>query len=420
MFDLATLIIGKFFSISLTYVLKPPVCGFFWLSRRIVLFLVRGTWDLTCDLLRPQPWKSRPWGVVLVATTLACLAIYFYQQVLHSYQVSIWKWIYVNTKIVALWPPDKFDFLKLPVKTVWFGDIVIVLMSFGLMNRIWQQKKRHIESKKGLEHFSQWTVEAIDSHTKSISIATNTPLIHIFYDNPDVPALSAYGGESTFEDKFCYPFKDALSTCRRSVKNLQFLYVAPEVLGQTSPWLPISADDDFETYINGISAFQQEVITSYATGIDTSQKKDDRINSVFRKATMIPLWISVITRTGSLGRRPENAVILGLTNRRDLTKSLHESAGNVEKKQMAAEIAKDVMCLRSTDPDIVKFFTGVFQSLWDEENRNFDFIFSLLHRARRGHEIEVLLREPYDRALHADWVPGSPDHIIYTTKPKPQ
>jgi hypothetical protein len=317
---------------------------------------------------------------------------------------------------VNWWHPDKLDFLKLPAKSPWFGVGAIFLASFGLMNLIWQQMKRHIESEKGLEYFTTWTIKAIDSNTEYISIAANTPLIHIFHDNLKKDELSSYGGNITFEEKFCYPFRDAITKFRQKIKNVRFLYIAPEILQVMSPF-PIEADDDYQTYINGISNFMNSVVDAYAKNIQNPKKRQDKIDATFRKTTQIPLWIAVIRRNDPL-IGPSGAVVLGLTNRRDLTKDISKGLTGIEKKKAAQKIAEDVMCLRSTDPEIVKFFHGVFESLWDDASLDLSHILSLLQRARRGHKIEVLLREPYNSDLHKDLTPGSPDQIIYTTKPR--
>jgi NitT/TauT family transport system substrate-binding protein len=365
-----------------------------WIFDKVLFqFFLRGVWNFLLDMRSPGSGSRRPWLIFFIAVALSLFATLSYWHLLH-------------------------DWLKWPAKSIWFGILLVVWVSFATLNKVWQKTKSQINFDKGLKKFTKWVVDAIDSYTETIYIAVNTPLIHIFHDMPEQEQLSSYGSSdnSLFEKEFCYPFKDALAKCRSNLKDVKFLYYPPVFLREKSPWLPISGEVDFKSYTNSIDQFAMDVVTAYARGIDTKNKKQEKVKQIFRETIMLPLWIAVIKRHSAQGRPAEHTLVLALTDRRDLQKPIGNVSSNKEKKKFAGEIAKNIMCIRSTDSNTVNFFEGVFEELWNEENLSVDIILELLHRSRKGHGIEILLREQYNANIHGNLKAGTPSEILYSTK----
>ncbi len=383
---------------------------------RISMFLLFYPYQFIKDICKPPRGRKRPWLLALLGLSLSSSLCVSYSYVFHSWQVQALKWLYIESRLVQLWPHDTCDWAKYPFKSTWVGALLLSLTSLALTHTIWVKIREHanIISRKGLEHFSEWTTDAIGTHTTSVRIAVNTPLLHIFHDNPESPDLSMYNdGTNTFEALFCERLLNRLSACRRKTRpELRFLYLSPDALRTEADWLPLSDGPIFEGYKNSIEQFRNHLVTACVSGATTDAARAARGHDILCETYKIPLWIAVIR---GRDRSDEAAtVVLALIDRANLRERPANTASNIDKKHFAKGVADNVLCLKSRDPDIVRFFDNVFAEMWDEETGVRNAILALLRQSGKG-KLEVLLRQDYDPVEHKVFRADKPAHVLYTT-----
>ncbi|MBC8233979.1 hypothetical protein H8E77_30905 [bacterium] len=378
------------------------------------LFVV--SWEFMLAVLYPKKGQ-RPWLLAVIALFLIISSCVSYSKLFHGCLLGMLTWLYTSLNLDNVMQ-GCFNCIKIPFKKLWIGNFLLVWVSLVLVGTIWKKirDRGELEFGKGLKKFCKWTTDAINERTTCIHIAVNTPLIHIFHDKSDIESLSEYR-DGSFEQEFCNPLCNALEQCKSEVGYVKFLYYSPEILRTKVPWFPAKDENNFKKYLIGIEEFKKDVVRRHIKGASSDVQIESFVSTIFRETSMLPLWIAVIT-----GTQPppyfskENTVILALTNKQDLEKEPESSATNIQRKKFASQLAENVICIRSTTPDIVSFFDDVFMDMWKQEEINLEHILDLLHRCRRGENTEVLLREPYNAATHGKWEPDKPEHVLYSTK----
>jgi hypothetical protein len=250
-----------------------------------------------------------------------------------------------------------------------------------------------LERVTGLPQFSTWVVDAIDSQTKQVHLAVNTPLLHcLHWPAPKGQVVMPYArldrptaghGADNWARMFCGPLAIKLNQCADKANlDFLFLYLDPDTQRQSIRWFPFFEKNPFADYTRQIEAFKTDVVTAL-------NKPGTELDTVFQETDMIPMWIAVIK--GGTVAAPTSQVVLALTGPDDLNIGSREENGkSVEsldllgKKEFAHRVADGVVVLRSGDPEIVKFFDDVFRRLTLRNYRVVNMLRSLLREGEHG------------------------------------
>ena len=403
-------------------------------------------WEPTHEMykrIRASDSSSKPWPWVL--TILLCFVVLFstlgvclygWKQPDHWYSLFNYKIFYVFVLLSFLIP-------LLIIAACWysfdrrFGKIQTMqnhirqctekyrLVISDLKRQIAESRSQTItapasgiETSLGLEQFSYWIVDAINNKTTHVHLAINTPLLHSFYWEgsanscimPYVRKPKPKHGEKAthWTELFCGPLATALQG--NTDIDFLFLHLYSDWLKQTTKWFPFIKRSDFNCYEKEVKNFKQDIISILG-------REEDQ---PFQETDMLPFWLAIIR--GKNGESNFGQVILGLTSREDLEKSIRVKNGKVvdfmdmaDKKDFAQDVANEVVVLRSDDIKIVDFFDEVFRGL---TLRNYNVVNVLRALLREGEhqELDVMFHADYDVHKHGHLKPDKIKGVLYSHK----